>query len=156
MCKDICPAAAIEKGGDAGRDIKMNKSITAQEARELQSGSMKRKGYFFRMRLAFICGQLNSNIEMCAEYGNYSAHVRASKSTARKYYPLMAQIYEKLGYYVLYKDSQYSYNDFYVCWDPDKISDRVKGQYDYHTDHAKAEPAAAKEKPARKRTVKTL
>lgn len=110
-----------------------NKAITADEAKQLMTGSMERKGWFFKLRLYYFCGLLNVNIEYAAEHKKNDAAIRVSKNAAAQYYPLMARFYENLGYYVRY-DLSYERNLFVICWEPEKIPQDQKDMvWDYHT-----------------------
>lgn len=112
-------------------------AITADEARELMHGSMERKGLIFRAVLAWICGRINVAIENAAEsgYGHICYEVIKGK-TAIKYFPLIAQLYEKDKYVVMYCIYR---REMAIIWNWDQLSelnkrDYLKAFYDYHTD----------------------
>lgn len=115
--------------------MKKEKAITAQEAKELTDGSMKRKGLFFKLRLYFMCGLVNSQIENKAELGLTEARIENDETVARQYYPLMASFYENLGYYVRF-DYTHTYNNkFVVCWDISELSGYEKyREYEYSSE----------------------
>lgn len=107
--------------------------MKAYEARELTNGSIKKKRIFFKTKLTWLCGRLNHKIENNAELGQSAAGLEnISKHTAKLYFPLMAQYYERDGFFVCYQN-EYSYcNSFIVIWNPDIIPKNFC-IYDYHT-----------------------
>lgn len=86
--------------------------MTAEEARELSHGSMKHKGFFFKLRLNWMCGIINKKIENAAELGKTYLNIWENTDTARKYFPLIAEMYSKLGYVVGYNDGSMR-----ITWD---------------------------------------
>lgn len=107
--------------------------MKAYEARELTKGSIKKKRIFFRARLAWLCGRLNYKIENNAELGQYKASLnKLNQRAAKLYYPLMAQYYERDGFFVCYQTEYYYYNEFTVFWDINSIPKHFNN-YDYHT-----------------------
>jgi len=98
--------------------------MTAEEARTLMSGSMKRKGLIFKTRIAWICGILNKRIENAAESGEDQIHYHGSKSFSEKYYPLIAGFYRDLGFSVLYNSGRYSKvdNEMVIHWNLESYS----------------------------------
>ena len=112
--------------------------MNAHEAMELTKGSIKKKGWFFKMRLTWLCGKLNHIIENEAELGQGRAELDdINQRTARLYFPLMAQLYEADDYYVCYQDQYNYYNEFVVIWDKSKIPSTFKKNYTYHTKEKK-------------------
>lgn len=108
--------------------------MNAHEAMELTKGSIQRKGWLFKMKLAWLCGKLNHTIENEAELGQGRAELDdINQRTARLYFPLMAQFYEADDYYVCYQDQYSYYNEFVVIWDESKIPSTFKKNYTYRT-----------------------
>lgn len=106
--------------------------MKASEARELTKGSIKRKQIFFRAKIAWLCGRLNSKIENNAELGQSDASLDNIKQrTAKLYFPLMAKYYEQDEYFVCYKIDYY-YSKFIVIWNMNKIPKDLYC-YDYYT-----------------------
>ena len=133
-----------------------NKAITADEAKQLMAGSMDRKGWFFKLRLYYLCGVLNANIEYAAEHKMNVVHITLNENAARQYFPLMAQFYENLGYYIRY-DIGHGTNRFDVCWEPEKIPSHEKAMgWDYHTNTEEPKPVQPAKQTKRKRKVKSL
>lgn len=119
--------------------------MTAEKARELQTGSEKHKGFVFRMRLAWICGQINKGIEREAENGEGSTKLLASVDTGRKYFPLIAKCYEKDGYFIYYAEKEFDKYEMFICWNMEELSEyetriytgktyRSGYKYLYHTE----------------------
>ena len=110
--------------------------MTADFARELRKGSMRSKGPWFKLRLSWFCGRLNSKIESRAEHGYRTCKINTeSQNTARQYFKIMAQMYEDLGYIVIYNYDKAPY-DFVVCWDFKELpftQQRKYFNYDYIT-----------------------
>jgi hypothetical protein len=94
--------------------------MTASEAKELMQGSTNYKGKWFKTRLAWFCGRINKKIENAAEVGDhYTIFFVKLESTARKYFPLLAQFYEDLEYYVVFS---YKRKRFEIYWDLSKLN----------------------------------
>ena len=110
--------------------------MNAKEARELMNGSMNYKGPWFKIRLNWLCGRINKQIENAAEQGDWGTIFRIhSRATAQKYFPLMAQFYESLDYDVAYS---YSDGEFEVYWDLSRLPEwrihqlRTNSHYQHH------------------------
>ena len=109
--------------------------MNAHEAMELTKGSIKRKGWLFKMRLAWLCGRLNHAIENNAELGRgYAQLNNINRHTALLYFPIMAKLYEADDYFVCYTHYYtYGYNKFVVFWNKNEIPYDVKYNYNYYT-----------------------
>ena len=111
--------------------------MTADEAKTLMSGTMAKKGLIFRTRIAWVCGMLNKTIENAAERGKGEIRFYSSKNFSEKYFPLLAQIYNDLGYSVFYNIGHYykSDNEMLISWNLDSLSfiqlANILGQYKY-------------------------
>lgn len=93
--------------------------MTADDAREIMTGSMQNKFVFYKAKLTFICGMLNKYIDSSARIGDSSAGIKSKGDVlAKKYYPLMAKLYEDRGFVVAYniasREGEYSF--FNVYW----------------------------------------
>ena len=93
--------------------------MTADDAREIMTGSMQNKFVFYKAKLTFICGMLNKYIDSSARLGDSCAGIKSKGNVlAKKYYPLMAKLYEDRGFVVAYniasRDDEYSF--FNVYW----------------------------------------
>ena len=97
--------------------------MTADEAKTLMSGTMEKKGLLFRTRIAWVCGMLNKTIENAVERGKGEIRFYSSKNFSEKYYPLLAQIYNDLGYSVFYNVGHYnkSDNEMLISWNLDSL-----------------------------------
>lgn len=104
----------------------MKSVITAEEARELTAGSMKCKGYLYKIRLAWICGLVNKKIENAAESGENYVVLESSYNVSKKYFPIMSDIYEKLGYTIGYSNWK-----FMISWNFEKLSSSEKEHFEY-------------------------
>lgn len=99
--------------------------MTAEEALELKNGSIKRKGAWFKLRLAWACGKLNKDIEYSAEHGDAYCEYTASRSFAKQYYPVMAKIYEDRHFFIAYT-TKCLVNSFIVVWDFNSLTQHQK------------------------------
>ena len=109
--------------------------MTASEAKELMQGSTSHKGKWFKTRLAWFSGRINKKIENAAEAGkDHTTFSVKWEITARKYFPLLAQLYEDLGYYVAFS---YNKQTFEIYWDLSRLSrwDLIDLKTDWHYDH---------------------
>ena len=114
--------------------------MTADEARELVNGSMKYKGLFFKLKLSWMCGRINQEIEKRAEKGGMEIEVTKNSADAKQYYPIIAQLYEKQGYFVAYNSRYDSFNKMLISWEDFTKLDLYTLQvylesdrYQYHT-----------------------
>ena len=121
--------------------------MNAKEACELMHGSMKKKGLFFKVKLAWMCGRINKMIEKEAELGEkYLVVSGVKQETAKQCFPLLAQMYENLGFFVAYVSRYVTSNELVIIWDFDGLKERAKLEftnrlkhyeaniiYDYHT-----------------------
>lgn len=137
--------------------------MTAEEACELQQGSMNCKGFIFKTRLAWTCGIINKLIENEAERGKVETYINRNKSFANKYYPILAKLYEKQGFFIAYENRNTQRNTFRIVWNFDALQDYKKEQYinpqpwekhyDYHTKiNEESINKKKKEKPKIKKT----
>lgn len=109
--------------------------MTASEAKELMQGSTSHKGKWFKTRLAWFSGRINKKIENAAEAGkDHTTFSVKWEITARKYFPLLAQLYEDLGYYVAFS---YNKQTFKIYWNLSRLSrwDLIDLKTDWHYDH---------------------
>ncbi len=94
--------------------------MEAKEARELMKGSIKHKGLWFKARLNWFCGRINKQIEDAAERGeSYIQFTVRSDNTAKRYFSIITQFYEDLGYYVAFA---YHNNTLEIYWDLSDLS----------------------------------
>jgi len=98
--------------------------MTADEAKELMSGTLKHKGLIFKARLAWTSGIINKQIENAAESGKSEIRIFKSKEFSEKYYLLIAQFYNDLGFSVLYNSGRYfkGDNEMLISWGLDDYS----------------------------------
>lgn len=97
--------------------------ITATEATEISHGAFSHLGLIQRGRLAWICGRINRLIQKAALNGKTFIIIStlAYDGLAReciKIYPILAYLYEELGYTVIYRNSVIGEQNFIgICWD---------------------------------------
>jgi len=100
---------------------------------ELTENTMK-KGKFFKIKLAWLCGKLNYLIEHNAKLGRGYAKIdNITKRVSKVYFPLMAKFYEADGYIVYYKTCSDYFNHFTVYWNKNDISLTDVFGCDYYT-----------------------
>ena len=110
----------------------MKSVLTAEEARELTAGSMKCKGYLYKIRLAWICGLVNKKIENAAENGENYVILEFSYNVSKKYFPIMSEIYGKLGYTIGYNNWK-----FMISWNFQELSSNEKNHFVYSSNYFK-------------------
>lgn len=114
--------------------------MTADEARELVNGSMKHKGLFFKLKLSWMCGMINQEIEKRAEKGGMEIEIDKNSADAKQYYPIIAKLYEKQGYFVAYNSRYGNFNKLLISWEDFTKLDNFtlhayleSDRYQYHT-----------------------
>lgn len=112
--------------------------MTAAEARELATGSLKYKGLWYKVRLAWLCGRINKEIEFAAEAGQSLTSIQnIHKKTAQRYFLMLAKLYEAEGFFICYTIELDYYNSFYIVWDLSRMQrwwiNSVYKESDYYT-----------------------
>lgn len=88
--------------------------MTAKEALELSKADAVPKRPWFNLRLAWICGKINHEIEKQAEYGNQRVYCNMSKKCKKKYFKYIKKLYMDLGYEIFYDSF---FENIKICWD---------------------------------------
>ena len=83
--------------------------ITADDARNILNDSMnlEHKSIWFKIRLWWICGVLNRQIQHAASTGETSVILydyRQSLTFQIQYFPFIKKFYNQLGFYVGFND----------------------------------------------------
>lgn len=89
--------------------------MNADEARSLMKGSMKHKGFFFKIFLAWKCGIINKQIENAAEHGKNYVTIKASDPNLL--FPIIAKLYEEKGFLI-----SYDILKLYIIWGYDQLT----------------------------------
>lgn len=75
--------------------------MRAEEAFDIASGRIKPRGFWFNVRLTWICGRMNQEIKKAAELGEMGLFVDLRRpKTKKKYFPAIRSAYERLGYVI--------------------------------------------------------
>ena len=97
--------------------------ITATEATGISHGAFSHLSLARRARLAWICGRINRLIQKAALNGKTFIFIPKEdysflSSACVKIYPILAYLYEELGYTVIYRNSFIDKENFIgICWD---------------------------------------
>lgn len=90
--------------------------MKADEARKITEGNVEHRDIWFKLKLSWMCGVINSKIEKAAAKGLGWVDIKIRNNDMRDMYlPVIWKVYEDLGYMVYY-DCSY-YDRFTIDWE---------------------------------------